>query len=288
MYSHYVRTVAQAVGEREDAQLMLMFPYSVEDLYSFFYGMPEGDWRNDVTSMRTLAARKPRNKEKRKEKNAAIALAAAQLGHNAYNEHLHFPETNMLCANLIKKGNSFRDIAKKMCRIMCLYKKDLKEYKNNPEFCLHIFMCGLCVPTLLADQSIIGVYGSDEATYISVEDGTSGEHMLRVTKCLKFSDRAELLAVIGDCDVVQGKPKRNKVHGFAKRVNDCLNSIRQPEDLKKHPLGFTIFPAQTILRNFGFDWMRDELVPGYTDTDLASVEYANLKTYFDRLAENEL
>lgn len=256
MYSECVQRIVKADFER----LVLVFPYSIEDLLAFFYGMPN-EFRRTVIKMRTVIHKKRGGKNNNHRRAAILKAQAIQLGKLAYNAHPHFGATNVACAKWIREGQTFGQIAKKVCRVMCIQDKDLSDLRSNPAFLLHVFMCGLCVPTFLARQTTIDRYGADEATFVSVLADELTEPSKVVTKCLKYSDRGRTLSVIGSCEQLPDGCRRSSAHDFAEEVTRHVQGLsgRLPA---RGGGTFEIFPALGLLDHHGVKWSDEQtLVP---------------------------
>ena len=281
-YSTYVE---EEVAKGSFSQLLLMFPYSVEELFSFLHGYQE--LRPLIRSMRELVRKWD---DGQTTVSADLIAAAIELGKKANGMHGHFRQVGQFCTNMIMGRNvrdpgrpapevTFADVAKKICRVMCLYDNDRDGIMANPAFLLHIFMCGLSVPTLLASQQLVKDYGADEATLISVNSEAALPPGTTVTKCLKFSDRGKLLAVTGSCSSKPHVCGHNAVHRFAEVVRKALGRITEPADVAQHLSGkFSIFPAWELLGKFKVGWNNEYLVPGYAGATV--VERERLETYF--------
>jgi hypothetical protein len=191
----YSDCLARIVGKPR-ARLVLLFPYSVQDLLSFFYNIMEVSERAPVERLQSDLfefLRDPTDAGKQR----LLVDDAINLGKYGYENHKHFRGSNEYCAEQIRAGKQFGEIAKTICRVMFIPSKDLPQLFTNPGFMMHILMCGLCVPTLIASSPVLGKYNADEATYIEF---AGGKLTPKTTLCLKYSDRSRLLAVFGSCD----------------------------------------------------------------------------------------
>jgi len=275
-------------------RLILLFPYSVHDLLSFFRNTEEMN-EDDLRTIMTLGKFVP-NKNTKRDKLSHIRSLAISLGEKAYWAHPHFDATNRCCAKWIASGKHFSEVAERFCRVICIRDEDRRLLARDPRFLMHVFMNGLCIPTLIANSAPLGDFGADEATYFSRDsaDGISSVgaelNARSVTFCLKYSDRSKLLALLGRCDSVPRPCAESKAFRMFEDIKEWLKANWELT-FPPNPSGrYQVFPALRLLAQLGFG-LQDALLkyptlfPDYGK--LNSKERGEVDRYFERLSAIE-
>lgn len=271
-------------------KLLLLFPYSIHDLLAFFRNTGSqaidkkcseqivklGKWTPGITDSCSIED---------------IRTSAIYLGNKFHQDLEHFKIANEQCAKWIVLGKPLPSIAQKICRVMFIRPEDREHLADDPRFLMHVIMCGICVPTLIANSGPINKYGSDEATYFTIETAvsTNSTHKGKSnTLCLKYSDRSQLLASLGRCDTLHSPTAEDKEFGI---FRDILNWIR--DNLQAYPSkpyepssSYEIFPMLGLLQKHypqlnTNQLIIDKLFPNYKYC--SALDKQEIQRYFDKL-----
>lgn len=275
---------------QEPNRLLFLFPYSVYDLLNFHRNTGSLT-ATDVDKVLALERYVP-SCESEAESSESITNSAIYLGKLAYEHHMHFKASNAMCVDWIASGKTFGWIAERICRVICIREEDRSFLAHDPRFLMHLFMCGLCVPTLIASKATLMAYGADEATYFNFKTHDSnGQHSpvsvdQNMTICMKYSDRSKLLALLGQCGELPRPCCDVKAFSLYKDIELCIQTNKNelvPWDATGK---YEIFPLQKLLRRHGIDWKDYQtLVPKYHS--YLDSEKANIDAYFNELLKKE-
>lgn len=249
-------------------RLLLLFPYSIHDLLNFFRNMNPGE-AGTPPRIHALGSYMPRGDSTREERKK-IKGDAIYLGDWAHKKHTHFREANAMCARWIAAGKTFNDISEKICRVICIPNEDRVRAIHDPRYLLYPFMCGPCVPTLIASESVIRDYGADEATYFNFKPkrgrtrGITSVQDMGVTLCLKYADRSKLLAIIGRCDQVPEQCSNLKAFKLFETFEKWIGEQGRAHHGGAKYQHFMKFPMFRLLSQYRVNWRaNDLLVPGF-------------------------
>jgi len=286
-YSDYIK---HALDEA-NANLILLFPYSVRELLSFCDSSGSAKLRQlvkDFPGESRIELHEARNNRRDK---------AFGLGMEAFIEHTHFKRTNEVCVEMLLQGKKFAEIAQRICRIMCIPEKNLEGISEDPAFLMHITMCGLFVPTLLAKQSIIEEFRADEATYVLPKketfeqapggraDDAACNQDQAVTMCLKYSDRSKLLTVLGWCGARPTGGRNSKILELADSVKEWLDGLRRGGRAQlTNDTRYRLFPVTRLLTRYGYQL--DSLFQRFA-SNLPESHYSKALSYFNDVMEME-
>jgi hypothetical protein len=241
---------------RHGARLILLYPYSVKDLLSFFWSIGDENLRKKVFKMEALLSDTSTNATDR---IGELTRNAIGLGIEAHYSHRHFIETNKICWEMIKNGKGISAIANKICRIMCLYHKDLFGISTNPAFLMYIAMCGVYVPTLLATSKVLEDFDPDEATYVLLDESPprqrkgerhrpARDESQALTMCLKYSARSKLLTVLGWCESRPMECGAGNILSLAHDVQVWLDAFRKNGQNLPSSNRYQLFPVGQLLQ----------------------------------------
>ncbi|MDR3548190.1 MAG: hypothetical protein P4M11_08010 [Candidatus Pacebacteria bacterium] len=294
----YSQCVANFISDRigfEDGKknnrLLFLFPYSVHDLLNFFRNTAALN-PNELENVITLEQYAPQRQNQNQTSQNDIINYSKYLGKWAYTYHAHFNAANKMCASWIASGKKFSQIAQKMCRVICIREEDRASLAHDPRFLLHLFMCGLCIPTIIASKSTVLTYGADEATYFNFKprNGDCGKRVATTdasnTLCLKYSDRSKLLALLGRCGNLPRPYFNIKAFELFEIIESQLEQYGE-QYAPCDPTGpFEVFPLLKILNLHGVFWKtEDTLVPDYATFSKDQKHKTN--KYFRRLSKRE-
>lgn len=278
---NFIDTKIDITGGKEKNSLLFLFPYSVHDLFNFLRNagtLNEAEINKVLKLEQYIPGRVDSNPNAAKN----IINYAIELGQNAYYNHLHFGATNKKCADWISEGMEFEDIAKKICRVIFIREEDREYLFDDPRFLMHVFMCGLCVPTLIASKATLKNYGADEATYFnfrSAHCASQARVSKNMTLCLKYSDRSKLLALIGQCDDVPHPRFEVKAFELSDKIEDWIQENGKDNTFK-------IFPLLNILFLHKINWKTHQsLVPNFSN--YTEDQKTNIASYFEGLFKRE-
>jgi len=269
-------------------RMVLLFPYSVQDLLIFFYNTKTftADDRGKILELQRFLPDGNNTAEEQ------VSTHAIYLGEKAYQHHAHFDASNRICAEWIASGMGFEEIAQQICRVICIREEDKQYLIQDPRFLMHVFMCGLCVPTLIASKGAIEDYGTDEATYWNcraTSDSTSIDPVSSAggnTLCLKYSDRSKLLALLGRCDAKPHSSPGSAAFDMFTDIEKWISRNLATAEPAGNASRYEVFPALQLLRHHNVVWQRYEtLVP--SDVRLGDARRAKVDHYFDELLKRE-
>lgn len=198
--SQYLVTDAQVTGavsattDQHANKLLLLFPYNIRDLIDFLRNTTKGIAEQELATLG----------ERGDESNVSgfkpeCVEAAITVGKTFHHKLGHFKTANDQCAMWIAQGETIDKIARKICRVIFIRQEDKSRLANDPRYLAHVFLCGLCVPTFMATD-----LGIDEATYFNIATADKAGSIVNgynsKTLCLKYSDRSQLLALLGRCE----------------------------------------------------------------------------------------
>jgi len=278
-YSRYIERVL----EENSAVVRLVFPYDVKELLAFLRSttLRDGAERLEKLLRRMGGVRTSARKGGKKgEAWKALKKQVIDIGFESYQQHSHFRVSNELCASKIGKtdGLQLHELAKQVCRVVSVPYENVHSIIDDPAFLLHIRMCGVCVPTILAKRDRDAGY--DEATFVVRESAAElRDSQEQTSACMKYLQESGLLMVFGTCS---SQPQATGKHKLFKALNDVekwLNVVaKKPKEICKDN-GLAPFPVALLLERHEIDPLT--LLP---DTELRS---KNVEGYFQRLKEVE-
>lgn len=225
------------------SKVILLYPYTIRELITFIDNKKDSRLVNNISDYNRLYDQKVRNLEENKQ----LASLAMEIGAHGKIQYQHLSDGDRICADMILHKKDFLTIANRICRVVFIQDRDLKEMQNNPAWLLHLAICGICVPTFIATSRVVGDFFADEATFIKSPEGKVNS----IIHCLMYAEKSRLLTLLGRCEPLGENAKSADIFDLArdvfKHLSICKTDNRVLEGLT--PSRYNVFPCTRLLEN---------------------------------------
>jgi len=263
----------------ENSVVRLVFPYDAKELLEF---LKSTILRDGPVALDRLARRKHHGSKGRMRGHVkTLKQDAITIGEESYQRHSHFRASNELCAKKIGEDSKlqFHELARHVCRLVSVSYKDIRAILDDPAYLLHVRMCGICVPMILAKRNGDARY--DEATFVvrGAGVGVAGSPG-KTSTCMKYLQESGLLMVFGSCSLTP-PAGRHRLFKALSEVERWLDIVSGKPTETCRDAGLAPFPVLMLLRHHGIDPMT------FLPNSASASSNENFQMYFRRLEEVE-